>query len=454
MNLQGHRRWAMPLLIAFALLHGVATAAPTVPVVQAFESPQAQDQDDMCLWIHPDDPALSLVIASDKDAGAVFVYDLEGGVLQTIASGKPGNIDVRYGIALGGACVDLVAYNERREELIRVYRVDPVTRTLQRVDDGAIDTGPNYGFTLHHPPNGSLYAITGPELSGLLTQYVLYENATGGISGMPTGWQHQQGTVEGMVGDDETGYVYLSEESVGIWKVDAFDDTDATMIATVNDGSGLESNIEGITIYYMAEGAGYILASSQGASKFVILDRMPPHAALGNFKLADVGQTDGIDVVNMGLGAAFPQGVFLAHDGHNPMAVEAAAWPDIVAAIPGLTLDTDSWDPRVCRGPSAVPERTAAPRARVILHPSSPNPVNPLTRIRYTLARASRVRLAVYDLRGRRVSTLVEGYRGPGDHEVAWRAVDAQGAALPSGIYLCRLDAEGTSASTKVVVAK
>jgi hypothetical protein len=65
---------------------------------------------------------------------------------------------------------------------------------------------------------------------------------------------------------------------------------------------------------------------------------------------------------------------------------------------------------------------------------AAPNPFRSWTAIRYTLSRAARVRLAVYDLAGREVAVLVDGARGPGSHAVSW---DARGMA--AGMYFCRL---------------
>jgi hypothetical protein len=63
-----------------------------------------------------------------------------------------------------------------------------------------------------------------------------------------------------------------------------------------------------------------------------------------------------------------------------------------------------------------------------------PNPFNPTTTIGYTLSASSAVTIAVYDLAGREVVTLVNGHRPSGDHSVVFDAAD-----LPSGIYFYRL---------------
>lgn len=78
-----------------------------------------------------------------------------------------------------------------------------------------------------------------------------------------------------------------------------------------------------------------------------------------------------------------------------------------------------------------------------------PNPFNPATLVRYSLNRESHVRLQVFDLQGRHVSTLVDGPRSVGTHELQF---DASG--LPSGTYLYRLDAGGVVQSRRMIVVK
>ncbi len=70
----------------------------------------------------------------------------------------------------------------------------------------------------------------------------------------------------------------------------------------------------------------------------------------------------------------------------------------------------------------------------------SPNPFNPRTEIVWTLPSAASCRLAVFDLAGRRVRTLLAGTDlGPGRHAMSWHGDDDGGRALPAGIYLLRL---------------
>ncbi|MEM1095980.1 MAG: Ig-like domain-containing protein [Bacteroidota bacterium] len=87
---------------------------------------------------------------------------------------------------------------------------------------------------------------------------------------------------------------------------------------------------------------------------------------------------------------------------------------------------------------------------QAVLHPAYPNPFNPSTRLRYTLPAASEVTVAVFNLLGARVATLVDGQQRPaGEHSLIWEA-----GALPSGSYLVRLAAGGTVQTTTVTLIK
>ncbi len=100
-----------------------------------------------------------------------------------------------------------------------------------------------------------------------------------------------------------------------------------------------------------------------------------------------------------------------------------------------------------------VPPGNPVP-AGVQLAPARPNPFNPLTELRYELARSAAVRLAIFDLQGREVAVLVQGTRDEGAHTVRWDGRDDRGQDVPSGIYLARLEALGQVRVQKLVLAR
>jgi len=98
----------------------------------------------------------------------------------------------------------------------------------------------------------------------------------------------------------------------------------------------------------------------------------------------------------------------------------------------------------------AVPGVAAA----FALHGAAPNPFNPSTEIRYSLAEAGPARLTVYDLKGRVVATLVDGDQAAGAHAVTWRGQDEAGRTLAAGVYLVQLRAGSEAAVQRVSLVK
>jgi flagellar hook assembly protein FlgD len=88
------------------------------------------------------------------------------------------------------------------------------------------------------------------------------------------------------------------------------------------------------------------------------------------------------------------------------------------------------------------------------LHQNQPNPCNPLTTISYSLPKAGHVTLAIHDVRGALVATLVAAEVQAGEHAVEWRGLDSQGLAVPSGVYLARLETATGVRVVKVIMAR
>jgi 3-phytase len=309
------------------------------------------DQDDMAFWIHPTDPTLSTLVSSDKSGSKVFVYDNAGKVIQTLVPpGKPGNIDVRYGLPLSGNTTDIVAFNDRGTGKVAVYAVDPATRMIARVDDDAIVTATaNYGSCLYKNKAGKFYIFVTFEVpgTGRLQQYELADNGAGQVKGTKVReWTFPTKTFgEGCVVDDENATLYYSDEPNGIYAVgaEASDPTPGSLFTKTGE-NGLVADVEGLTIYFTAAGGGYLIASSQGGNAFKVYDRKAPHAFLGTFTVMGATHTDGVEVTNVDIGGAFTQGCFVAHGGDDPASNFMVKWQEIAAPL-GLAVDP-SYSPR------------------------------------------------------------------------------------------------------------
>jgi 3-phytase len=85
-----------------------------VAAVQTEPVPSQGDAaDDPAIWVHHEEPALSMVLGTDKKGG-LNVFDLDGKRLQVISSGaRPNNVDVLYDFPLGGSKVDLAIAGTR-----------------------------------------------------------------------------------------------------------------------------------------------------------------------------------------------------------------------------------------------------------------------------------------------------------------------------------------------------
>lgn len=92
--------------------------------------------------------------------------------------------------------------------------------------------------------------------------------------------------------------------------------------------------------------------------------------------------------------------------------------------------------------------------AAIALAAASPNPFNARTTLSFTLARADRVHLIVFDARGRHVTTLIAEERPPGHHEVTFDGRDDRGRALASGVYFVRLRVGEESQVQKVTLVQ
>jgi len=321
--------------------------------------PTADDAaDDPCIWIHPSDPALSTIIGTyKKDDGGLFVYDLDGNVVQFVADSSMNNVDIRYNFPLGGESVSLVTTGNRRENTIAIYRVDPQTRQLENVAARPLEVGIEiYGSCMYRSPvTGHYYAFINDK-DGTIEQWRLFDNGSGAVDGELIRTMTVASQTEGCVADDIMAVLYIGEENAGIWKFGAEpEDGDArTLVDSV--GVHLVPDVEGLAIYYATDTTGYLIASSQGNNTYVIYRREGNNAYVGTFQIVagdeidGTSDTDGIDVSNFGMGPHFPNGLFAAQDGSNPGAnqnYKCVRWDSIARLFdPPLVIDT-SWDPRL-----------------------------------------------------------------------------------------------------------
>jgi hypothetical protein len=127
------------------------------------------------------------------------------------------------------------------------------------------------------------------------------------------------------------------------------------------------------------------------------------------------------------------------------------ATPPALHTTDEFLLHSGFWYPTWSGIVSDVPTPTAFKNA---LYANSPNPFNPSTAIRYSLASSSAVTVEIFNLKGRLVRSLVESMKGPGLHDAVWNGRDNHNQNTGSGVYLVRIRTNEFQDSIKISLLK
>lgn len=105
--------------------------------------------------------------------------------------------------------------------------------------------------------------------------------------------------------------------------------------------------------------------------------------------------------------------------------------------------------------PTGVPTTQPAGLGRpIVLRSIGPNPFASGTDIRFALRMGGDLAVRIYDVRGSRVATLVEGFTRAGEHSVRWDGLDSHGDRVRGGIYFYRMETAGARATGKLTVLR
>ncbi|TWV99270.1 phytase [Chitinophaga pinensis] len=304
------------------------------------------DTDDPAIWINKADTLKSLIIGTDKNSdGGLYAFDLEGKIVNKVLGLKrPNNVDIAYGFKLNGQPVDIAVLTERETNTIRIFRLPDLTP----VDGGGIpvfqgekERAP-MGIAMYtRPEDAAIFAIVGRKsgpAEGYLWQYRLVDE-NGVVKGRLVrkfGTYSGKKEIESIAVDNKLGYVYYSDETVGVRKYLAdpakWDNKELALFAK----EGFVSDHEGISIYPTSDSTGYILVSNQQNNSFMIYRREGENGVANEHKLigeAPVStlESDGSEVTAVPLGSKFPKGMFVAMS--NGKVFHYYSWEDIQAKI-------------------------------------------------------------------------------------------------------------------------
>jgi 3-phytase len=342
---------------ALSLAKADAAAAPAPRKAARIVQPQVETEpadsygdaaDDPAIWVDKRDPSRSVVIGTDKKLG-LNVYDLSGKRLQVVADGRMNNVDLREGFMLAGKPTIVVTATNRTTRSISVYRFDPATRRLAAIADGTLESGMSdpYGLCMYRSAkSGDYFVIANDSVDGKYRQWRLLDR--NGKAGIELVREIAVGSqAEGCAADDELGRLFIAEEDVGLWVYSAEPDGGESRTSIdKTEGGNLAADVEGVSIYYGADGKGYVIASNQGEDNYAVYRREAPHELVGKFHVVanealsidGSSETDGLDVVSTPLGAGYPAGLLVVQDGRNLMPSQRqnfkyVSWQDVMKAL-------------------------------------------------------------------------------------------------------------------------
>jgi 3-phytase len=329
---------------------------------------------------------------------------------------RQNNVDLLYDVTIGGIARDLAVVTDRGLDHLRVFSIDPAgaaapepLREVTVPDLPVVFEGDDeisaYGVAAWKSRTGAAYVAVSQRHRTTLALLRLVAGPAGTIGfeqvdtlELPATFSLRRGRtwspcaeeegelpqVEGMVADARKGFLFAAQEDVGIWRIKVraerfggaklfdrvrefgqpytrtFDPEEEEFVCEIDEdapsaGSDyLAADSEGLTIYRLAGARGYLLASSQGSSTFVVynLTSLKPLKTfgIGGGPTDAVDESDGAMVVGLALGPRFPQGLLVTHDGDDaPFAgatnFKFTRWDDVAERL-GLRIDTVSGDPR------------------------------------------------------------------------------------------------------------
>lgn len=324
--------------------------------------------EDAAIWVHPTDPAGSLLLVANKAHG-VEIHRPDGLLLKHYADGtQVAGIDVLYDVPMGDkgpVDVAVAACQTDQADGLRVWRVDPAKSKLAELTVPTkplpvMGAEPPLGVCGYHSRRTGKSYVFVTAAGGLIEQHELTIASDGTVALTKVRAFDREGKVKGVVADDEAGVLYVAQEKTGVFRMgaeptDALPAADAEPVVRLGE-NGLIPDLTGLALYCGTGGRGYLLVVSQGPrgtpSHVAVYDRQSPNEFVLNITPAAGAYSvpygsSGIAVTNRPCGPRFPQGFLAIKDRFDAEGVEKYklfAWPDI--AGPGRLLIDPAWSPR------------------------------------------------------------------------------------------------------------
>lgn len=125
----------------------------------------------------------------------------------------------------------------------------------------------------------------------------------------------------------------------------------------------------------------------------------------------------------------------------------------LTASTRGFPLgDLYHWFPEIYE--TGVEEQVTPTPSEFVLEANYPNPFNPTTTINYQINKPGLVNLAVYNVLGEKVKTLVNRHNTAGRYDITWNGTDDAGRVVSTGVYFYRLEMGDNIEMRKMMLIK
>jgi parallel beta-helix repeat protein len=235
----------------------------------------------------------------------------------------------------------------------------------------------------------------------------------------------------------------------------------------------LEMNVEEIAAVWLKqvesndpEGITFaLMLTNPGDATHLFHSRIsydPDVLSLVEVRRGDVGISEGFaeffrapitgnGLVDVDLAALGPEGYLVGSGAvaYLDFSYESSEMASVVRLKEAILYDGEGNEVELSPTDVEVESQDAPIPAKFALHHNHPNPFNPTTTIKYDLPQDTHVKLVVYNVRGQKVATLVDGMVQAGSHQVMWNADD-----LSSGVYFYKITAGNFTEMRKMILLK
>ena len=292
----------------------VKPIAQVAATLETEPSPRRGDAiDDPAIWVSPSAAEESLILATDKRTG-LYVYSMNGEIVQHLAVGRLNNVDVRGNVAVASL---------RDNNSLQFFDISQAGE-VSMAQQVSTDLDEIYGLCMGYEEHTDRLSVYVNGKSGRIQQFW--------IKGADDVKKVREMSVpsqpEGCVVDDKTQRLFVGEEDVGIWLFDAAINSaeQGELIIKATDVAEIVPDIEGLA-FAQYNNETLLFVSSQGSDSYVIFDAEAPYTLRHHFRIrtnVELGidgasETDGLEVTTQSLGKGFEQGALVVQDGRNRM---------------------------------------------------------------------------------------------------------------------------------------